>query len=951
MKKMKFILSCLSMLALAVSFTACDSKDDPDDVVEVPAPVVTLTAGEAGETTLNFTLTTEKAQEAAWVCVEKGATVTAESVLADGAAVEANKTLALMAENLTANTEYAIYAAAKNGTKLTLSNALEMKTKEATVDPQPEMPTVSVEAVDEKITAETITFLITSENADEVKFAVLPETALDVYGEITAELIYNNSLESVEANATVEVTAEVYMPDTLFLVYAVAKKGDVLVLSEKEEIRTLAGDGPVGPEETVELPEPVYASMTLKKGASLDKYEFNIADEAGSLTLQFDLYTRKGMNGDLGMNEYPIAGTEAGMIDPQTMNLFLEGLPIEIVDGAIFMEIYEDGGVWYSLIEGELVAADETNYLLFYDGEINLFGIQQSGGNEDTITFTSAEYSRPTLDDGVTPVAGQFNIFLMDGTDRVTLCFRGQDLAYLAGDYYAVGTSAEVAGSTGAWVDSELSAVEAGVPPIPEQLEAGDGSNYYVRVETTLDLEPTNPLFADYYEIDFVIKTKGLYSTPREIKGHYEGPLGFPLPGQEKVENYDLYYNYVAIETVGENTNLTFTTTASPAANFKVNIATASLPATESSDWTWYDINNGTINDPYIGQGTVGGENPQLGVKFLGETYDSFEGKNYPEYQFTTRNVELDFNGRPFSTKNDWRATCTTATTSEPEIEEVDLVFTQGKAVTSADGTRTEVDMTDEAGNSAHLVFRLASMYANTFKYLYGSGATYMLGTSSNGMELWTEAEESTITYKGKTYALPAADQEQELYYGFSVTCGMPYQDMNAISLIMPIELDGITLESFTFGGSLYANEQTEEKPLQDWSKVASGYKNMFVESTGTSHKVTLRSFSNGDMVFFIEGVDNIYGKELHVGKEITMNSYLYQPAIEMDDEGTKAPIVSGYIRLNYSRDAATGEKKVQVYTGYKEDPQGDTRLKFETTTNIIWFDSGDKGWSATLNE
>jgi hypothetical protein len=179
----------------------------------------------------------------------------------------------------------------------------------------------------------------------------------------------------------------------------------------------------------------------------------------------------------------------------------------------------------------------------------------------------------------------------------------------------------------------------------------------------------------------------------------------------------------------------------------------------------------------------------------------------------------------------------------------------------------------------------------------------------------------------------------------------MPYQDMNAISLIMPIELDGITLESFTFGGSLYANEQTQEKPLQDWSKVASGYKNMFVESTGTSHKVTLRSFSNGDMVFFIEGVDNIYGKELHVGKEITMNSYLYQPAIEMDDEGTKAPIVSGYIRLNYSRDAATGEKKVQVYTGYKEDPQGDTRLKFESPTNIIWFDSGDKGWSATLNE
>ncbi len=1052
MKKMKFFLSCLSMLALAVSFTACDN-DDPEEVVEVPAPVVSLTAGEAGETTLAFTLKTEKAKEAAWICVEKGATVSAQQVLTDGQAVDANKTLDLVAENLTAETEYVIYGAAKNGTKLTLSNPLEMKTLEAVVVPQdptvsvapvpekvtkdaiaftitsenaeevkyaalPEMAlevygeitaeliynqsldtvdpnttvevvkevymaetkflvyavakagetlvlsepaeittlpegeepgkeetTVVVAAVNEKTTTESITFTITSENADEVKYAVLPEMALEVYGEITPELIYNQSLQSVEPNTTVEVTESVYMEDTLFLVYAVAKKGEELVLSEKVEIKTLSSGGTQ--DDPIELATPVYASMTLTQG-EIDKYNFNVADEMGAVTLQFDLYTEAGLKGRIPESEYPFAGAEAGMIDLSTLNLFVDGIKEPIVEGMLYINLYESSDSqsgWNAMIESELQSeTQDVPYLLSYDGPIDRFGIpNDETGVETTVTIENAWTTRPTEDDGVTPLAGQFNVFFSYTDENsqpvlVTLCFNGPDLAYLPTGHYPVSKTALPAG----WVNSEMSSVEAGIPPIPENLEPGDA--YNVRVETMLDLEPTNPQFGDYYVIEFYIKTKGLYTPSKTIKATYKGALGFDPFGEAK-ENFDLYYNYLTTETVGSTMNLTFTTTASPGANFIVNIDTPSLPNTEGADWTWYNVNSGSITDPYSGKATLTEKTGRMGVKYLGGYYDSFEDKTYPEYQFITEGLEFSFNGMPYTSKNDWRSFCTSETISEPEVEEVDLVFTKGKAETSADGTRTVVDMSDDAGNSAHLVFRLASMYANMFPYLYGNGMTYMLGDESTGSEMWTEAGESTITYKGKTYKLPAADQENELFYGFSVTCGMPYADQNAISLIMPIPFEDITLNSFTFGGSLYANEEVVSKPEQDWSKVASGYKTLKVESNGTSHKVTLTSFSNGDMVFFVEGVESVYGKHLNIGKEITRESYLLQPSFD-DSDGMKAMIYgNGYILL-YS---PTAENKVQVYTGYKEDSAGDTRLKFESTTNIICFDSGEKGWTATL--
>lgn len=747
------------------------------------------------------------------------------------------------------------------------------------------------------------------------------------------------------------------MAETKFLVYAVAKAGEVLVLSEPAEITTLAegGGGNEEPEPEM-LPVPVYASMTLYTGDQTDKYTFLLADEMGALNLQFDLHLECGLNGAVPEDTYPIVVAEEGMINAETLNLFLGDFKEPIVEGEIYICLYEDSTGKCASIFGELYPeGEEVPYGLMYDGPIDLFGISQGGDADvEEITFTQAEFTRPT-DDALNPLAGKFNVFLREGTTMVTLCFNGQDKTYLGGDYYAVGKDASVAGPTGAWVDSELSSVEAGVPPIPEQLKAGDGSNYYVRVETLLDLEPTNPSFADHYAIEFYIETKGLYSAPKVIKGTYNGPLGFPTGDAAGMSKVELYYNYV--DAVAENGALSLNFRGFASGTMNLVVDATELPTTVSEEFTWINIKSGQMNEPYMGKGVFEANTGKLGVRYAGEQYDGSDDKTYPLYFFKTDSPVIDFSGEKWTSSNEWNSYLTSATTGgDTPVEPVvaDLVFTKGVATTTADGTESVVELTDANGNKANLTFRLPAAYANTFTALYGNGTMYLLANDeTGGMEgLWTDATVSTLTYGGKTYKLPAADLNNDAYYGFTISSAYP-DDYYVIQNIMPIVCEGgLTINSFTFTGTLYSAGEEVQKAEVDWSKVASGYKNMYVESNGTSHKVRLNSFTNGDMVFFVEGVEDIYGKPLFVGTEISKESYMVQPAVEMDDDDIISPIRSGYIMFNKSTADAT---KVTVLTGYKGDSDypnyegGDTRLKFESATNIICFDSGDKGWTATL--
>ena len=124
----------LMLLALPLAFVACEESTSVDVVKDATVKVV---AGEATESSLSFTVTTEFAESAAWLVLDAAeATPTASEVLANGTAVEVNKAVECKAEALKADTEYKVVAAVKNSKGVAIAEAVG-KTLKAGEEPTP----------------------------------------------------------------------------------------------------------------------------------------------------------------------------------------------------------------------------------------------------------------------------------------------------------------------------------------------------------------------------------------------------------------------------------------------------------------------------------------------------------------------------------------------------------------------------------------------------------------------------------------------------------------------------------------------------------------------------------------------------------------------------------------------------------------------------------------------
>lgn len=117
-----------ALLALPLLFVACD-KDNPV-VDELKEPTVAVTAGLTAEHAITFTVTSTDAEKVAYLVVEGVEAPTASEVLANGTAIEVNKSVELKAADLEAATEYTIVAAAQNA-KAVVKSSATMTTKEA----------------------------------------------------------------------------------------------------------------------------------------------------------------------------------------------------------------------------------------------------------------------------------------------------------------------------------------------------------------------------------------------------------------------------------------------------------------------------------------------------------------------------------------------------------------------------------------------------------------------------------------------------------------------------------------------------------------------------------------------------------------------------------------------------------------------------------------------------
>ena len=116
----------LMLLALPLTFVACE---EPAPVDQAKNPTVTITAGEASETSIAFTITSTDADEVKYLVVEASESApNATEVYTNGVAAEANTEAGCYVAELSKATEYTIVAVAKNSKAIVKAEA-KMTTK------------------------------------------------------------------------------------------------------------------------------------------------------------------------------------------------------------------------------------------------------------------------------------------------------------------------------------------------------------------------------------------------------------------------------------------------------------------------------------------------------------------------------------------------------------------------------------------------------------------------------------------------------------------------------------------------------------------------------------------------------------------------------------------------------------------------------------------------------
>ena len=352
------------LVALPMLFVACEENAPVD---EVKNPTIELTAGEATEFTLSFTITTTEATDVAWLAIEASETTpTASEVLANGTKVEANKSVECTATELEDGTEYTIVAAVKN------SKAVEKK--------EIKMTTVAA-------TEETTQFKRTS--AAEVEF-----TADGGKGEIEYELV--NPIEGVEvdANTDAEWITLVIGEKIGFTVAAntteepredkiTASYGELSFEVKVKQAAKEPGNEPV--EEEVDFTASVYEVFYYgTQYSAAYNYMVYLSDnglnESGNykqdgVYYMFDIYAADSAennsftlpNGKYTASETPNAGT-FGIGD--------YGACIKLVGGVPTYSMYKQGTVTVSdgKIEAKIMMEDGTIHNVVFEGNLRFDG-------------------------------------------------------------------------------------------------------------------------------------------------------------------------------------------------------------------------------------------------------------------------------------------------------------------------------------------------------------------------------------------------------------------------------------------------------------------------------------------------------------------------------------------------------------------------------------------------
>ncbi len=411
MKKSFLLLALTFVLALV----GCEQEE------KLPNPQVSLTAGEATETTLSFTVTPSEAKECAYIRLAVGEEIpTAEVILSKGVSIDATKESTQTVTDLTANTEYVFVAAVKNESVTKVSTALKMKTLEAQV--VIEDPTVALTAGD--VTETTIAFSVAATNAEKVAYVVYTE------GEApAAEAILENGTE-VEAEATV-VVENLTAATTYYVIAAAANQGKTAV----SEVLEMTTEEPANPGDV-----DIYTIYGRRWG--INNYGFQIVLTDG-MNVFLDMYCETSVANILPEADYPVVPYE----NPEDLNDAIANGEY-FVHGAGSITYFGNYEQQYALLEGNVavehleegykVSIDIVNengdaVNVSYEGVINGLFEGENFGNppvpvnddviETTVTSVGAQFydTNPTnFTLWLTTEDGPYNMFLPLFTPEIT---------------------------------------------------------------------------------------------------------------------------------------------------------------------------------------------------------------------------------------------------------------------------------------------------------------------------------------------------------------------------------------------------------------------------------------------------------------------------------------------------------------------------------------------------
>lgn len=265
-----------------------DPNDDPSLLPNVEWEIVEVT-----DTTISITMTPENVDEVKWLVVEAGDTTPDyDTVFAEGEAADAKATATYTATGLQPETEYcvAVAARASSDTKIFIQTATTLAGSAVV------MPEVTVTLREGSATESSLSFFITSQEAEVLKWVCIEDGSR----EVTAEQVLNNGTEA-EVNVESEVVVSDLKENTAYAIYAAATcdiEGFVPVLSEKLVVRTLEPQ-PVG----YHLAEGTTAVAT-KNSSTLDNYYITFTDVVNGYVVYCDFYA---VNGDyLPSGEYTL---------------------------------------------------------------------------------------------------------------------------------------------------------------------------------------------------------------------------------------------------------------------------------------------------------------------------------------------------------------------------------------------------------------------------------------------------------------------------------------------------------------------------------------------------------------------------------------------------------------------------------------------------------------------